>query len=443
MIMRLVCLLFCGFIRLIASAAEDKRPDYLKVNFEQYGSYCARTPFDASGNALISMPGDKENWPGTVCRNVDIRTLNASPDPFNFKAQAAALQSFFSEGNDRKASTTTIRLETTSVVSSQNPTVILWLHGSSGPDHPTKLIEAVFGKDMAFATFSRFKVNQEPLPNGKAGYIETYDETWNDQTSLGLALEVAMVYGVCEALVARGTQGIIIAGHSRGGTLALQCAMESNAQHFRNIKASGKIGSVIGYLPVSALPIAISTLTKQEQVVLVHGKRDAVCDYQLMRRWCESLLNQQNIKLVAGNFGHQPFDNEAPLFKSIFTGLWSDLGCYFTSMSGISRSYNIHVNFFNRSFAWLGLGKGWTVTSWMPQAQNFNAACFAISDDGNSFSPFGSDQQLSADSLQGYVEKNMTTGVKVTEVLEADDEVNSRIGMIVYHFQRMQSTPAV
>jgi predicted esterase len=358
-------------------------------------------------------------------------------DPLDFSAQKESLQGFYAGTGQQNQKT--VQIHTTSVSTTDNPVVVLWLHGSSGMDFNHSLTQATFEKGMAFITFSRFKVNRKELPDGK-GFIETYDETWNNQTALDLASEIAMVYGVCEALVSIGTEKIILAGHSRCGILALQCAMESNAQHFRNITANGKKGSVIGYMPISALPMAVGTLTMQEPVVLLHGNRDTICDYRLMHGWYKSLRDQSNIKFIAWDFGHQSFDNEVPSFKGVFWGLWGDFGCYLTSLSGLKRLHNVPVNCFKRLCASLGFGKGWAVKSWMSQAENYNDACFSISDDGESFTPFGSRQAEPIEKLKNYISKNQRLGVTVTEVLESNIEVDSRVAMILHHFESMQKS---
>ncbi len=134
-----------------------------------------------------------------------------------------------------------------------NPAVVLYLHGSSGFDYPKDFINEVLDRGMAYASFSRFPMVLSRDTGTKK--VFTKKTSWNDQTEIPLNAEVMMVYGVCKRLVELGTKVIHLAGHSRGGTLTLECAKEFNAQHFRRIVSGTNEGGVVSYTPISAMPV--------------------------------------------------------------------------------------------------------------------------------------------------------------------------------------------
>jgi pimeloyl-ACP methyl ester carboxylesterase len=71
-----------------------------------------------------------------------------------------------------------------------------------------------------------------------------------------------MVYSVCRKLVELGTTEIHLMGHSRGGTIVMECAKECNAKYFRD---ACKVKS---YTPISAMSLYTGIMTSFEPVTL-------------------------------------------------------------------------------------------------------------------------------------------------------------------------------
>lgn len=264
------------------------------------------------------------------------------------------------------------------------------------------------------------------IKESKSSKTHTSEQTWNGQTSLFLNQEVMMVYMVCETLVRLGTRRIHIGGHSRGGTITLECAKEFNAQRFRRILVDDKEGGVVSYTPISAMPVFIeAAITSCERVNIIHGIYDTICDYNLLRYYYEEVLHRQsNVSLNPYNFGHLPWDMQVSLLGSLGQlgiGLWQNK----SSIRGLFRTaFN-----FVKSLGYLTFGIKSFITEYRPLADNFNNACVVIKE--RDFSPARSDVTYRFHALPNHFITRITKGIWVREILCSQKEEQGRIASIV------------
>lgn len=313
----------------------------------------------------------------------------------------------------------------------KNPPVILDLHGSSGLSYDLELIDNILQKGMAYASFSRFpkiKLSKTQISNTASEEIHVYQQTWENQTELPLNHEIMMIYAVCKKLVELGTEEIYIYGHSRGGILALSCAMESNAKFFRKIEINGKIGSVKGYIPVSALPIYVTDITEQEPVTIVHGRYDTICKFEVMKKYYETYLTKQkNINFTVCDVGHYFFDKNTVTLKdslfNIIPELWRN-GFY-----GVPQTIKNVV----KKFFFLTTGKKVLITG-SRKGHNFNEACVKIDEEEKSFFPIKEGNIGSSESIEKlpeYFKNHTKTLISVQEVTENEEALSGRLVLLV------------
>lgn len=402
-------------------ADNDGRPEYMKFTalkdsvpthyFNKYSYNLTYYEFKGGNyspvNNTIPILGKKESFYA-----------------FDFVRQRSDLKMFY-EGPHESYKTQNVPLHVYSKQQSSNPEVVLYLHGSSGQDLPI-IVDKILESGLAMVTFHRF--SSEETSKGLL-----LKQSWNDQTEIPLNAEVMMVYGVCKRLVELGTKVIHLAGHSRGGTLTLECAKEFNAQHFRRIVSGTNEGGVVSYTPISAMPVFMErALTDKERVNIFHGRYDTICSYSLMEYYYRPLKGQRNVQMIPGNFGHLPWEAETTLKGTLFqlvTGLWNNK----FSPRGLLRT---DANFVKNMW-YLVSGRQWFLTwHFLPAADNFNNACVEI--EGDNFRPVFPKRRVitrgvtrDISGLSGYLKSMITKGVWSSELPTSASEEQGRIARIV------------